>query len=401
MRVALIGDTFPPARTSGAVQLYDLAREFVRQGHELTMMVPTPGLAHDWELSDEGGVQVLRLRAMRIKDVHYVPRTIGESVMPYMMLRGLRKSPLAGVRWDGVVCYAPSIFHGPFVRALKSASQCRAYLIVRDIFPEWAVDLGLMLKNGIPFHGFKAVANYLYSVVDTIGVQTEGNLDYFRRWQRGKGRAAEVLPNWLADRPIDTTSLQLSDTLLAGRKVFVYAGNMGVAQGVDVFLDLAHRMRERTDIGFLFVGRGSEVKRLEGLAASRRLENVVFHDEIPPDEIPALLAQCHVGLIALNPRHKSHNIPGKFIACMQAGLPVLATVNPGNDLVKLIETEHVGAVSESTSIDELERLALALSQSTENRTSVASRSRCLYERLFAPTAAVRQIVTALTAPSDI
>jgi len=64
---------------------------------------------------------------------------------------------------------------------------------------------------------------------------------------------------------------------------------------------------------------------------------VLFYDEIDPDEIPGLYAQCHVGIVALDPRHKTHNIPGKFLSYMQSGLPVLASINPGNDLVELIQ----------------------------------------------------------------
>src|SRR5659263_600620 len=105
MRIALIADTFPPLRTSGAVQLRDLSREFVRQGHALTVMLPTAGLATAWLLEDFDGVQVLRLRAPKTKDIDYVRRTINEFLMPFAMLRNLRKSPMAGQRWDGCLLY--------------------------------------------------------------------------------------------------------------------------------------------------------------------------------------------------------------------------------------------------------------------------------------------------------
>src|SRR5574343_542715 len=119
MRIALIADTFPPLRTSGAVQLRDLAREFVRQGHQLTVLLPAPGLAQPWALEDFEGARVLRLRAPRTKDIGYVRRTIGEFMMPFAMFRNLQKSPLASEQWDGVVWYAPSIFHGPLAMRLK------------------------------------------------------------------------------------------------------------------------------------------------------------------------------------------------------------------------------------------------------------------------------------------
>ncbi|NCC37350.1 MAG: glycosyltransferase WbuB, partial [Chloroflexia bacterium] len=292
-RIALVADTYPPLRTSGAVQLRDLSRAFVRAGHALTMMIPLAGQAQPWSLEVEHGVQVLRLRGPRTKDIGYVRRTINELSMPFAMLRQLRKSPLANAHWDGVVWYSPSIFLGPMVSALKKQSGCRGYLIVRDIFPEWAVDMGLM-GRGLPYRFFKAVERYQYSVADIIGVQTPANLAYFDTWMRGPGRQVEVLQNWLAKAPKAGCSIQVAETPLAGRKLFVYAGNMGVAQGMDILLDLADRLRERRDLGFLFVGRGRDANRLATEARARRLDNVCFYDEIDPDEIPSLYAQCHV-----------------------------------------------------------------------------------------------------------
>ena len=394
MRVVLVADTFPPLRTSGAVQLRDLAQEFVRQGHTLTVTLPAAGLSAPWALEDSDGVQVLRLRAPKTKDINYVSRTINEFLMPFAMLCNLRKSPLAKERWDGVVWYAPSIFHGPLVNALKNASGCKGYLIIRDIFPEWAADMGLM-GRGLPYKFFKAVANYQYSVADVIGVQTPGNEAYFENWRQHVGRRLEVLQNWLADAPAAGCSIDIAKTPLAGRKVFVYAGNMGVAQGMGILLDLAEKLIHRTDVGFLFVGRGSDVKKLAADAQSRGLRNVLFQDEIHPDEIPGLYAQCQVGLVALDPRHKSHNIPGKFLTYMQSGLPVLANINSGNDLAGIIRHENVGRVSENGNVDTLAQLALELIDSLGSDGGYKERCRTLYSRLFAPDTAVRQIVSAL------
>jgi len=397
MRIALIADTFPPLRTSGAVQLRDLSREFVRQGHSLTVMLPTAGLSTPWLLEDSDGVQVLRLRAPKTKDINYVSRTINEFLMPFAMLRNLRKSPLAKERWDGVIWYAPSIFHGPLANALKKASGCKGYLIIRDIFPEWAADMGLM-GRGLPYKFFKAVANHQYSVADVIGIQTQGNQAYFV--DRPNSRI-DVLQNWLADAPNVGCSIDVAGGKLAGRTVFVYAGNMGVAQGVGVLLDLAERLGSRTDIGFLFVGRGSDAQRLCLDADKRGLDNVAFHDEIDPTEIPGLYAQCHIGIVALDPRHKTHNIPGKFLSYMQAGLPVLASINPGNDLEAMILREGVGRVCTDQSVENLQRLALELVDEmatgsvAAGNAAVTDRCKTLSAKLFLPETAVRQIVAAL------
>lgn len=396
MQIALITHHYPPLRTSGAVQLYDLSLEFVRQGHEVTVVVATGDLSRPWQIDSCNGVQVVRLRTPRFLDVGYVRRTISEFCMPFSMLWNLRKSPLGEQRWDGVVWYSPTIFLGPIVSVLRKSSGCKSYLIIRDIFPEWAVDMGLMGRGGA-YRFFKAIANYQYSVADIIGVQSPGNLTYFTEWQRRFRRKSEVLQNWLSDLPNTGCSISVSKTVLAGRKIFVYAGNMGIAQGMGILLELAELLKDRTDIGFLFVGRGSDAQRLCADACDRGLANVVFFDEIPPDEIPGLYAQCHVGLVALDPRHKTHNIPGKFLSYLQSGLPVLATVNHGNDLVTLINSAGVGQVCTDASALTLKRLAEDLLDDLGNAFPLSARCKSLAARLFSPDVAARQIVEALKA----
>jgi glycosyltransferase involved in cell wall biosynthesis len=276
------------------------------------------------------------------------------------------------------------------VNALKRAAGCKAYLVIRDIFPEWAADMELMGRGPV-YRFFKAVARYQYSVADVIGVQTAGNLPYFDRWRRKSGRTLEVLPNWL-DLPGDKPSpIRIAETALAGRKVLIYAGNMGVAQNMDVILDAAGRLKHRVDLGFLLVGRGSERERLKREATARGLDNMVFHDEIDPDAIPDLYSQCHAGIVSLDPRHKSHNIPGKFLTYMQCGLPVLAHVNAGNDLAAMVRDNGVGEVSEAGGARDLaERIERLLGEPLAVM-DLGERCRKLFRDNFSAASAVRTI----------
>ena len=395
MRVVIIADTFPPLRTSGAVQIRDLTREFAAQGHETTVIVPSSGLDVPWKIESVNGATVLRCRTPGTKDIGYVRRTINEMRLPYVLLRALRESELSRARWDGVVWYAPSIFLGPIVRVLRRENRCRSYLILRDIFPEWAVDMGLM-RRGLAYQFFKLVERYQYSVADTIGVQTMANLPYMSKWAKQPGRRLEVLQNWLSDALNTGCCIRIEQSKLAGRKIFVYAGNMGVAQGMDIFIDLAARMRTRKDVGFLFVGRGRDAARVAATAEAQNLDNLVYYDEIEPVEIPGLLAQCHVGIVALDPRHKTHNIPGKFLTYIQAGMPVLARTNPGNDLERLINDERVGRVCAGGDAAMLQRLAEELISDPVELQAMRDRGRALSKRLFSSAAAVRQIVAALS-----
>ena len=395
MRIVLVADTFPPLRTSGAVQLRDLSRELVRQGHQLSVLLPASDTDQAWRLDDWEGVRVLRLRSPKIKDVGYVRRTVSEFYMPFAMRRQLKRSLLAHELFDGVVWYSPSIFHGPLVHALKRHSRCPSYLIIRDIFPDWAVDMGLM-SRGLLYRVFDAVARYQYSVADVIGVQTPGNLAYFEHWGQRPGHTLEVLQNWMGRPAQARCPIRLDETALAGCQVFVYAGNMGVAQGMDIVLDLAKQLKNRADVGFLLVGRGSDAARLKASAKDRKLDNVLFHDEIHPDEIPDLYAQCNVGIVALDPRHRSHNIPGKFLTYIQSGLPVLANVNAGNDLAQMIRDQQVGQVCENNDLLALQELAEQLLEQIKVDVNLPTRCKALFEKQFAVEAAANQIVAALT-----
>lgn len=396
MRIAIISENFHPIRNSGSVQLRDLCGELIRLGHDVTAIVPACDIKSSWNIEHLDGYKILRLKTLKIKDVSYLRRAVAEMLMPLFSLKAYIKSPLSNEKWEGVIWYSPSIFHGLFAWYLKTSSGCRGYLIVRDIFPKWAVDMGLMSGYGLPYLFFSAIARYQYSVADTIGVQTKGNLKYFR-WRKYKSDCKlEVLQNWLAKAVYKRCTLRLDETSLRGRKIFIYAGNMGPAQGMDIFLDLAKQLQIRSDIGFVFVGRGKDMARLNLMAEKLQLDNILFFNEIHPDEIIDLYKQCTVGIVALHPRHKSHNIPGKFLTYMQGGLPILANINAGNDLTTLIRDEGVGQVSENNQVDELLMLTDLLLLQIEQGINFSDRCKNLFRRKFTVEIAAVQICNALS-----
>ncbi len=391
MRIALIAEHFVPMRSSCAVQMRDLARELTANGHDVTVLVPSSDQAEPWRLEEFEGIDVVRLKAMATRDRSYVVRTVGEFAMPFAMLRNYRKSPVAGRKYDGIAWYSPNIFLGPLVAALKKQSEAPAYLILRDIFPQWAADLGLM-RRGPVYHALDRVARYQYSVANVIGVQTPANTAFFEE-PRYAGKRVEVLQNWLQPPVPGACSIDLAREGFADRNVFVYAGNMGIAQGAGRLLDFAIAMRDDDRAAFVFVGRGSDVAAMREKAARETLTNVRFYDEIDPDEIPSLYAQCAVGMVALDARHKTHNIPGKFISYMHAGLPVLACVNAGNDLVRLIRQEDVGRVSTDVDGGDLPALARQLLDA-EDLNAMGARALNVADTMFSAKQAARQIAQA-------
>lgn len=392
--IVILADTFIPERNSASVQLFDLSKEFANQGFKTTVIIPDHNLIESIEVSLIQNLTLIRVKSLPTKDINYVRRTLNEFLMPFIMFYRLKSSSIEINNMDGIVWYSPSIFHAPLVKRLKKINNCNAYLILRDIFPEWAYDMGLMRK-GLPYYFFKLNSSFQYSVANIIGVQSPGNLDYFKNWKRKSNKRLEVLNNWLSMEAGNNCPISIDNTVLAGRKIFVYAGNMGVAQGMDIILDLAERLNNNDELGFVFVGRGSELPRLIDRVTHKKLQNVLFYDEIDPTEIPGLYAQCHVGIIALDARHKSHNIPGKFVTYIKHGLPVLANINKGNDLAEIIKKENIGSVCESNDVNDLHRLTLDLLSKIKLDNEYQNRCKNLFIQQYTSESAVMKIVNSL------
>jgi glycosyltransferase involved in cell wall biosynthesis len=292
------------------------------------------------------------------------------------------------------VWYSPTIFWGPLVKWLKLKFNCKSYLILRDIFPDWAHDLGL-IKNNLVLSLLQRVANFQYLNADVIGTQSPNNCLYLSKKLNNFSKNIEVLWNWSGPTSYAPCSIDLSKTKLKGKLCFVYAGNLGVAQGTDQIRILLRVASKYENIGFVFVGRGSEKLVLINRCKSENINNVLFYDEIDPSEVHDLYAQCHVGLVILDPGHTTHNIPGKFISYLQGGLKIFALVNSGNDLIALINQEKLGVAASGVDSTELDQLFSRLLKDIDLEYKFRAKSRNYYLSHFTSDKAATQIVNSL------
>lgn len=392
MRLALITVHFPPIKSSCAVQMNDLAHEFLNQGHNPVVITPDHELREGWAKETHDCVDVYRLKCPKIIDISNFRRAINETLMPFIMLFNLRKTPLNLSSFDGVIWYSPSIFFGPLVWYLKIKSSCKTYLILRDIFPEWAIDLDLMNKSPI-YYFFKFVAKLQYFIANTIGVQSKSDLNYFNK--QPEETKTEVLGNWISEGNVKKSSINLNFSKLKERKILIYVGNMGVAQGLQFILDLVLSMKNKSEIGFVFVGRGSMVDSMNLFIKEHSLENILIYDQIPSTEIQSLLGQAHIGLVSLDSRHKAHNIPGKFLSYLQAGLPTLAKINKDTDLEETIDIKNVGKVYTGDSVKEFEEILEGMINSQDTLVLFSENSKALAVEEFSSLKATTQIVSSL------
>ena len=149
--------------------------------------------------------------------------------------------------------------------------------------------MGLIKSYGLPYYFFREW-NGTY-MAEFYEVQTPANLKYFNANEVNCKGHVEVLQNWLATSKSKKCTIDVKNSSLNGRKIFVYAGNMGDAQDLSVFIDLAESLKTQKSFGFLFVGRGNRNASLRKAAKAKSLDNVLFYDQIEPQEIQALYQQ--------------------------------------------------------------------------------------------------------------
>jgi hypothetical protein len=174
MHFLIVADAFLPMRTSAAVMLADLAKEFVGQSHQVSMIIPAQDQSKAVSIKMHQGIKVYSVRAFKTKDISYIQRTLAELINPFVIWNRLRSyAEFQECQADAIIWYSPSIFWGPLIKRLKAFFKCKSYLILRDIFPDWALDLGL-LKRDLVYFLFKKVAMIGNDMALDSGVGTCG-----------------------------------------------------------------------------------------------------------------------------------------------------------------------------------------------------------------------------------
>jgi glycosyltransferase involved in cell wall biosynthesis len=395
VRVLILVDCYFPSHKSGAKLIHDLGVELSRQGCRVTILTAAPGLARNLVVSDEDALRVARVKTPKIKGAWKPIRAFHEARLSSVVWRKAGQF-LADNPADLILFYSPTIFWGGLVSRLKTLWQVPAYLILRDIFPEWAADVGL-LGRGLTYRYFHRQAIRQYDAADVIGVQSPGDLPYFEnRFERvfpHRPNRLEVLHNWSAVREQNLARTEYRVRLgLQGKVVFFYGGNLGAAQDVGNILGLASSLKDHDEIRFLLVGEGDEVPRLRKMISRRDLRNILLLPAMEQHEYLAMVSEFDVGLITLDRRLIHHNIPGRLLAYLYWGIPVLASINPGNDLFQLIGNSFAGFCLENGEDEKLRVAALVLAGDADLRARMGKNARALLERTFSAERAARQIL---------
>jgi glycosyltransferase involved in cell wall biosynthesis len=392
MRILLVVVYYPPSTTSAAQMMHDLAVEYVRQGHQVIVVTPSDAVEGSACITEEDSVTVVRVKTGDLKYSHKIFRLWRESRLSAIMWRSVRKQ-LQDNPCELVVFYSPTIFFGDLIRRMKSIWDCHSYLILRDIFPKWAVEAGV-LREGMLYRYLKHKELAQYAAADIIGVEASGDISYFKKELNRNSYRVEVLYNWLNMRDQPTCTSGWRQRLgLVDKIVFFYGGNIGVAQDIDNIVRLAKNLLDRDDIFFLLMGTGSEAQRLNTEIKTQRLRNIEILPPISQKEYMQCLSEFDVGLISLDRRLKSHNFTGKLLGYVLCGKPILASINPGNDLAEFLHRTDAGIACINGEDDRLLAAVLLLATHPAIRERMGRNARALGDTTFSVQKIAGQILS--------
>ncbi|WP_240494782.1 glycosyltransferase family 4 protein [Vibrio breoganii] len=383
-----------------AKMFHELALELIDQGHDVTIITPHFEKCEPTLIEDRlDGVAVWRFLSGQIKDVPKVKRAINETLLSHRAWSAIQ-GKVDKDSFDGVVYYSPSIFFGSLVSKIKKRCQCKSYLVLRDFFPQWAIDSGLMKEGSLIERYFRFFESTSYRQANTIGVMSEKNLEIFNSNTESQ-YPTTILRNWanLSPHYLSDKEASLRERLGINEEViYFYGGNIGHAQDMANLMRLTRAMKSFDDAHFLFVGQGDEVKLINDLMKEWDLTNCSYLPSVSQTEFKDILAQVDVGLFSLSAQHSAHNFPGKLLGYMVQSLPILGSVNKGNDLMDLVNANQAGLISVNGDDDVFFDNASKLQNDAELRKSIGASGYRLLEKEFAVGNIVHSIVEALSHP---
>ena len=348
MRILLLVDDYMPESIKiAAVMMHELAKELQLQGHEVTVCTPDESLTDKYIIDDFEGIRILRFKLGAIKNVSKLKRAVNETLLSFKAWRSLRHY-FKNNQHDLIVVYSPTIFFGGLVNKLKSIWGCRSYLVLRDFFPQWTVDNGLITEGSLIHRYFKYFENINYKAADVIAVQSPSNKLYFqnnKQYIEHKNKL-DVLYNW-SDLPgkIENSSNYREKLGLLDKVVFFYGGNIGHAQDMMNIVRLAKSLSQIPQAHFLLVGKGDEVDLILDEIDKNNIKNITYLKSVGQHEYNQMLMEFDIGLFSLDKDHKTHNFPGKLLGYMKYSKPILGSVNQNNDLEDVLMDARAGFVT--------------------------------------------------------
>ena len=341
MRIAFLLQAHPEPGDPDTNLYSDLVDVFVKNGHEVVVITVVKE-GQPTSFKKEGATEVLRVKTMKLFGVSPVAKGIANVLLPYQFIKAIKKY-IPEKKIDLIISPTPPITFIDVIQFLKRKSPGKCFLILRDIFPQNARDLG-MITNPLLFGYFRRQEKKLYATSDYIGCMSQGNIDYVVKHNPEiDPKKISLLPNWQKVHSLSEKNGSIKAKYgLTDKYIAIFGGNIGEPQKIENIVTLAKEYRNNSDIVFLVVGAGARKKHLERLVAGNGLTNVLIKNQLPRSDYQELVYNSDVGLISLNEKFTIPNIPSKTLSYFNAKIPILAAIDANTDYGKMLEESGAG-----------------------------------------------------------
>lgn len=339
----------------------DLLRYFRDAGHSVYTISPyekRTGLQTAYE--EKNGIHMLHVRTGNVTGmVSLIEKGLAQLSIEPIFIKAIKKY-YSNVKFDLVMYSTPPITFCNAIEYVKRRDNAKTYLLLKDIFPQNAVDIGMMSKSGIKGHLYKFFRNKekkLYGLSDYIGCMSPANVEYVKQNNPEIDEyKVEVCPNCIevVDKSIneeERRSIRKKYDIPLEKRVFVYGGNLGKPQGIDFLIECLHSQENSKDNYFLIVGDGTEYGKIEEFVKSSNQNNIRLMKRLPQEDYDTMVGACDVGMIFLDHRFTIPNFPSRVLSYMQAKIPVLACTDSNTDIGKIIEEAGFGSWCESNDVN--------------------------------------------------
>jgi glycosyltransferase involved in cell wall biosynthesis len=339
----------------------DLMREFVKEGHKVYIISPTEKKKQQpTKLINNGNYKILKLQIGNIQKTNIIEKGISTLTIESKFLKGI-KEYFSDIKFDLVVYSTPPITLQKAIAYVKNRDNAKAYLLLKDIFPQNAVDLGILNKSGLKgmiYTFFRSKEKRLYQISDYIGCMSQANVDFILQHNPELSKkVVEVCPNSIEPITIykdenRAERIKKKYNIPQNKTVFIYGGNLGKPQGIDFLIECLRFNKSNDQLYFVIAGSGTEYLKLETFFDNEKPNNAQLFAQIPKNDYENLANSCDVGLIFLDNRFTIPNFPSRLLSYMQASMPVLAATDINTDIGKVIEEGQFGYWCESNNVGE-------------------------------------------------
>ena len=325
----------------------DLLRDLKNKGHKIFVVSPFERRYNlNTKLTITKQTQVLNVKTLNIQKTNLIEKTLSTLTIEYLFMNAVKKY-YSNIKFDLIIYSTPPITITKIISYIKKKNGAYSYLLLKDIFPQNAVDLKFIKKDSLIHKFFLRKEKKLYDLSDRIGCMSLANYNYIIKNNPSVDfKKLEINPNSI--EPIDINILSHKKdfirskySLPLNKKIFIYGGNLGKPQGLDFLLD-SIKSTFRLDVFYLIIGSGTEYVRIQKWFEFNQPKNAMLINNLPKLEYDKLLSVCDVGLIFLSPNFTIPNYPSRLLSYLEMKLPVIAATDIHTDIGKDIEDYECG-----------------------------------------------------------